>query len=90
MQGNEEYLDSLLPEDLIEVLEGDSQGNEFKEGILNAVTTSTFGLAAASMIDQGKQVHQTLATKIESDLKPLGQNVLKTVFPYSEEEWQQK
>lgn len=53
MQGNEEFLDSLLPEDLIEVLEGDSEGNEFKEGILNAVATSTFGIAAASMIGQG-------------------------------------
>jgi hypothetical protein len=54
MQDNEEYLDSLLPEDLIEVLEGDSQGNDFKEGVKNAIATSTVGLAASSMIIQGK------------------------------------
>jgi hypothetical protein len=72
MQGNEEFLDSLLPEDLIEVLEGDEQGMEFKEGVINAVAKSSLGIAAATMMSQGKQVHQNLASKVESDLAPLG------------------
>jgi len=91
MQSNEEFLDSLLPEDLKEVLEADNtDGFEFKEGVKNAIATSTMGLAAANLINQSKEVHQSLSAKVESDLKPLGDKVLKSAFPYTEDEWSQK
>ena len=63
MQTDDEYLDSLLPEDLAEVMSDSAEEftGKMSDTISNIAASTGFGLAAASFINQGKQVHQTLA-----------------------------
>jgi len=95
MEGDDEFLDSLLPEDLEEVL-GD-KADEFKESVVAVADTVSnvmpaiagTGLLAQAAI-QGKQVHQTLSAKVNDELKPMGQKIIKAAFPYTEDEWAEK
>ena len=82
MENNEVYLDSLpvLPD----------QAYEISDNVASIVAASGLGMVASGLYDHGKQAHQSLTAKIENDLKPLGERVVKAAFPYSEEEWQDK
>ena len=44
----------------------------------------------ATALEHGKLVHQTLADKVENELKPMGQKLVKAAYPYTEEEWANK
>lgn len=63
MENNDVYLDSLppLPDSFFEI----------SDNVAGIVAASGLGLVASGLVDQGKQAHQSLMTKIEQDLKPL-------------------